>query len=948
MSRLLTTLAMLCTCLDGASLSAGDFDASKLPPPADRAVDFARDIRPILQNSCQSCHGPEKQKGRFRVDVKEVFLRGGDEHAPNVHVGKSAQSPLIHFVAGLDQDMEMPQKGEKLTAEQVGLLRAWIDQGATWPDELAGVVAEKQTHWSFRPLVRPDVPQLNGTENVIDAFVRSRLEKEQLTPSPEADRRMLIRRVSFDLVGLPPTPEEVAAFIADERPDAYQRLVERLLASPRYGERWARHWLDVVRFAETTGFEVNTPRENAWPYRDYVIRSLNDDKPYDQFVREQLAGDLLGEDAATGFIVGGSNDMVKSPDIVLTSQQRSDELHDMVATTGSAFLGLTVGCARCHNHKFDPIPQTDYFAMTAVFAGVQHGERRLREPDYEQRLKEAEKLRQRVTAIEGKLTQYEPLADPNAARGHGTVDSARPPVHPRMNSERFVPVKTRRVRFTVSETTGLEPCIDELEVYTPDGRNVALASAGTRATASSEYPNSAIHKIVHVNDGQVGNNRSWISSETSKGWIELEFAEAVVIDKVVWGRDREEKFKDRLATNYRVEVAQGEEDWKLVASSADREKYVPGREYSPVLALSRHDAQTRALLRDLLDERARHERRIAELTTEPMVYAGAFTAPEPTHRLHRGDPMQKREVVQPGGLSVVPVRFQRPSQAVEASEDQLRRLALAAWITDANHPLTARVMVNRIWQYHFGRGLVETASDFGANGATPSHPELLDWLASEFIATGWSIKSMHRLIVNSATYRQGSAARPDAMVIDAGSALLWRYPPRRLEAEPIRDTILAVSGKLDLRMGGPGFSVFEPNDNYVRVYNPKKTFGPAEWRRMIYMTKVRMQQDATFGAFDCPDGGQIAPNRTSSTTPLQALNLLNSEFVLQQAEFFAERLKREQGDDVTKQVRRAFALAFNREASGEELSVATSFVQREGLTMFCRALLNANEFVYVY
>jgi hypothetical protein len=310
--------------------------------------------------------------------------------------------------------------------------------------------------------------------------------------------------------------------------------------------------------------------------------------------------------------------------------------------------------------------------------------------------------------------------------------------------------------------------------------------------------------------------------------------------------------------------------------------------------------------------------------------------------------MQKREVVQPGALTAVPVKFELRPPSASVTDEQLRRMALAAWITDKENPLTARVMVTRIWQYHFGTGLVETSSDFGANGAKPSHPELLDWLASEFVERGWSIKAMHRLIVTSETYRQSSASRADAMAVDAASRLLWRFPPRRLEAEPIRDTILAVSGKLDLRMGGPGFSVFEPNDNYVRVYNPKQTFGPPEWRRMIYMTKVRMQQDATFGAFDCPDGGQIAPRRYTSTTPLQALNLLNSGFVLQQAEFFAERLKREQGDDVGKQVRRAFALAFGREPTDEEVNIATKFVEGEGLTIFCRALLNANEFVYAY
>jgi mono/diheme cytochrome c family protein len=922
---LLNALAVLIA-LGAVAAGAGDVDASKLPPAATQRVEFTRDIQPILTANCQKCHGPDKQKGGYRVDAKETFLKGGDSHAPNILAGRSAQSPLIHFVAGLDEDMLMPAKGERLTAEQVGLLRAWIDQGAAWPDD-GKAVAAKQTHWSFKPLVRPEAPNVDGARNAIDGFIFARLRRENLTPSLEADRRTLVRRLSYDLIGLPPTPEEVGTFMADERPDAYEQLVERLLASPRYGERWARHWLDVVRFAETNGFETNTPRPNAWPYRDYVIKALNDDKPYDQFVREQLAGDLLGEDAATGFIVGGSWDEVKSPDVVLTSQQRADELHDMVATTGSAFLGLTVGCARCHNHKFDPIPQTDYYAMTACFAGVQHGERVLKTTDQEARLRQAEELRRRVMEVEGKLTQFEPLA------GRGT----RPPVHARRNTDRFAPVEARHVRFTVEATSGLEPCIDELEVYTPDGRNVGLAATGTRASASSEYPNAAIHKIAHVNDGKVGNDHSWISSETGGGWIQLTFPNAVVIEKVVWGRDREEKFKDRLATRYRIEVSGDGHQWTPVASSSDRSSYAPDQTYDPGYT---SDPATDASLGRLIQTRAEHERRIAELTAEPRVYAGTFTPPPQTHRLYRGDPMQKREIVEPGALSAVPVKFEPPTRS--------RRLSLANWITDRSNPLTARVMVNRVWQYHFGTGLVSTPSDFGANGATPSHPRLLDYLASEFVEGGWSIKSLHRLIVNSATYRQSSAARADAMKMDASCRLLWRFPPRRLEAEPIRDTILAVGGTLDLRMGGPGFSVFEPNDNYVRVYTPKKAFGPPEFRRMIYMTKVRMQQDSTFGAFDCPDGGQIAPKRNTSTTPLQALNLLNSEFMLQQAEFFAQRLKREQGDDVAKQVRRAFALAFMREPSAEELSVSARFVQTEGLALFCRALLNANEFVYVY
>ena len=763
---------LLCVALlPGVLFAAADVDVSKLPPAASRAVDFARDIQPIFTATCLKCHGPEKQKGGFRVDVKAVALRGGDNYAPAIRPGKSAESPLIHFVAGLVDDMVMPQKSERLSAEQIGLLRAWIDQGANWPDDGKA----KELHWSLKPVTRPVVPSggpKTFRRNPVDAFILARLQAEKLTLSPEADRRTLIRRLSFDLIGLPPTPEEVNAFLADKSSDAYKRLVERLLASPRYGERWARHWLDVVRFAETTGFEVNTPRNNAWPYRDYVIRAFNDDKPYDQFVREQLAGDLFGEDAATGFLGGGANDLVKSPDVVLTSQQRADELNDMVATTGSAFLGLTIGCARCHNHKFDPIPQTDYYAVKAVFAGVEHGERPLKTADHEERVKEAEQLRQLVTRLEGELVQFEPLANPfvtnqsapnprlneekfppltakfvrftihetgdnlnpcldelevftagesstnvalasagtkvtvsgmypnsdihkaehindgkfgnrhswaSSEPGRGWVQlefpapvridrivwgrdreeiykdrlatsyeieagedskslhrvagqaAPRPAVHPRLNVERFAPVAAKRLRFTITETTGAEPCIDELEVYTvaqgnQPARNVARASAGTKATASGTYPNSEFHRLEHINDGKVGNSRSWISSEAGRGWVELEFPETVTINKVVWSRDREEKFKDRLATNYKIEVASGANAWQVIASAADRRKYVPDEKFKPTYRTADLTEAEITRLNEFLAERKKHEAKLKELTDGPMVYAGRIQA----------------------------------------------------------------------------------------------------------------------------------------------------------------------------------------------------------------------------------------------------------------------------------------------------------------------------------
>jgi hypothetical protein len=797
----------------------------------------------------------------------------------------------------------------------------------------------EESHWAFRPVVRPKVPTAGAgwARTAIDSFIVARLEQAGLKPSPEAGRATLIRRLTFDLLGLPPTPQEIADFVGDNRPDAYERLVERLLASPHYGERWARHWLDVVRFAESDGFETNQPRPNAWHYRDWVIQAFNADLPFDQFVLEQLAGDVLGADAATGFLVGGPVDRVKSPDVVLTLQQRADELHDMVSTTGTAFLGLTVGCARCHNHKFDPISQKDYYGLTAVFAGVQHGERPLKGIDLAGRKKVADELRRQLARVEDELAVLEPLARP------GVTMPLRDPVSPLLNVERFAPVEAKFVRFTVHETNGLEPCLDELEVFTagPEPVNVALASLGTRATASGTYPGSDLHKLEHVNDGRYGNPRSWISNQTGKGWVQLEFPGPRRIDRIAWGRDREGKYQDRLPTRYTIEVALRPGEWQVVATAEDRAP--PGAKAADLPARPGLTAAQRQAFEALAAKKRSLQERIKEFAAVPMAYAGTFAAPGPTHRLHRGDPMQKREEIAPAAPAALGPKLRLPASAAEPE----RRLALARWIVDPANPLTARVIVNRLWQHHFGEGIVATPSDFGLNGARPSHPELLDWLAAELVEHGWRLKHIHRLIVTSATYRQSAVANPEGLAADAGSRLLWRFPPRRLEAEVIRDAMLAVGGNLDLRMGGPGFDLFEPNTNYVKVYTPKKTFGRAEWRRMIYQSKPRMQLDDVFGAFDCPDGGQIAPKRNRSTTALQALNLLNSPFTQQQAEFLAGRLRREAGDDPGAQARHGMLLALGREPAPAECAAAAGLIRGHGLTAFCRALFNASEFIFV-
>jgi hypothetical protein len=707
-----------------------------------------------------------------------------------------------------------------------------------------------------------------------------------------------------------------------------------MLASPHYGERWGRHWLDVVRFAETDGFETNVERPNAWPYRDYVIDSLNADKPFDRFVIEQLAGDTIGVDVGTAFLVGGPTDRVKSPDVVLTRMQRQDDLSDIISTTGSAFLGLTVGCAKCHNHKFDPIPQSEYYAIQAVFAGVKHGDRPMRTPLTEPQQREKESLVARIADVDAELKSL----------------GLRVPVDARRNVEEFPPVVAKFVRFTIQGTSsGSEPCLDELEIYTASDDeapnvNVAIGTSGAKATASGTYSGSEFHRLSHINDGRFGNAKSWISNENSRGWVAIELPVARRISRIEWGRDREGSYRDRIPTRYVVEVAETRDAWQTVAVSDDRLPYIkePSAATAPLVAKSSSDNPRPIRARELATELSRLKEKLRVYESGPMAYAGQFEQPEETHRLHRGDPMAPREAIAPGGLAVL------GSLSLPGSlPEQNRRQAFAEWVVRPENPLTARVIANRLWQHHFGRGIVDTPSDFGRNGVRPTHPELLDWLAVELIRGDWSMKHLHRVILNSETYRQSSTSNPTGIAKDADDRLLWRFPARRLEAEIVRDSILAVSGTLDERMTGPGFSTFEPNTNYVRVYQPKAQLGPAEWRRMIYMTKIRMEQDSVFGAFDCPDAGQVSPARTRSTTAIQALNLFNSDFTADQSRQFAERIESATRNDTARRVSLAFQFAFGREPDAVEAEGATKLIESHGTATLARAIFNSNEFLFL-
>lgn len=526
----------------------------------------------------------------------------------------------------------------------------------------------------------------------------------------------------------------------------------------------------------------------------------------------------------------------------------------------------------------------------------------------------------------------------------------RGPVDRKTNIESFAKVSARFVRFRVEETIDSnrhEPCLDELEIFGPGepSKNLALASLGTRATSSGNYSDSGQHQLKHISDGQYGNNRSWISNELGRGWVQIELPQATEIDRVVWGRDRSGQYTDRLPTRYHVEVSLDGTQWTEVAGHADR---LPrGTPFDTVnLLLSAQGPVSKGDLPALIAERNRLRAEKQSLETPRLAFAGTFRAPDTTHVLRRGDPEQPAEEIGPA----VPELFWSDTEAAATPlplpAEQERRLQLARWIASPKNPLTARVLVNRIWQLHFGRGIVETANDFGLNGTAPSHPELLDWLASEFMANGWSIKHVHRLILTSATYRQGHAIEPAAQAVDRDNRLLWRFPSRRIEAESIRDGMLAVSGELNLEMEGPGFDFFQQRGG-LSGFVPIEEFSPAGLRRMIYAHKIRMESTPVFGPFDCPDAGQSSPRRDRSTTAIQALNLFNSPFVTRRAEVFAARVDREAPTEATEKVDRAFALSLGRPPSAAEREASIRTVETAGLATLCRVLLNSNEFLFL-
>ena len=817
-----------------------------------KLADFTRDVQPIFQARCIVCHGSEVQMGGLRVDQRQSFISGGKSGIPAIVPGKSAQSLLVRYISGLDPKLVMPPTGERLNAKEISLISQWIDQGAVWPDEaLSSKSADHapKDHWAFKRVHAPVVPAVKTpawVRNPIDSFILAKLEARSWTPSPAADPRALLRRTYLDVIGMPPSLAEQQAFLQSPTPAALDRVVSDLLARPAYGERWARHWLDLVRYAETNGYERDATKPHVWRYRDYVIRSLNDDKPFDRFVLEQLAGDELPDAnaetlTATGFYrLGPWDDEPADP-----KEDRYDQLDDILSTTSQVFLGLTLGCARCHDHKFEPLSQSDYYRMVSIFNGLQRPRNGRAELDLPigQRL-EVDTAIARDRLVEA-LNQQ--LAELRNARRKEVLES-KPPA------------------LTAETITAF------------------LLEPGKRDEAQ--------RKLVEKH--------------------------ASLLDEVI----------DAAA---------------------------PPAEQQTISSLKEKIKQAKSFTPDL-------PRGYYMVEPEPMAPA--------THLLIRGKASSPGSEVTPGVPAVL-VDSQPAFPAPKRSS--LRRLTLAQWIVSRENSLTARVIVNRVWQHHFGEGLVRTPSDFGRMGDRPTHPELLDWLSHWFVQEGWSSKKLHHLILTSNAYRMAKSWNAKYGAEDPENRMLWRVSPRRLEVEAIWDSILRASGQLNPQMYGPSMYPFVPEAALQGHSDPDKIWKPFDEkdasRRAIYAFIKRSMLVPLFEVLDFCDTARTAASRQVTSVAPQALSLLNGDFVNRQSRHFAERLEVEAGPDVGRQVEHAYLLALCRpvtirektemlafleretkqrllESSGTPSAADQTKARREALQQMCRVIFNLNEFAY--
>ena len=879
---------------------------------------FTDGVKPILEKRCATCHNPEAKTSGLDVTSREALMKGGKQGAEIV-AGKPGESRLFQLVGA----RKMPP-GEGLPAAEVETLRKWIEAGAAWsgPESFYQKRARAGLDWwALQPPRTPGVPSIPGTTNPIDAFLAQKLREKGLTFAPRADNRTLIRRLHFAIAGLPPRAEDL------RKP--FPEAMEQVLNSPQYGERWGRLWLDVARFGETDGGEHNNERFTAWKYRDWVIDALNRDMPYDEFVRQQVAGDALypGDPkatAATGFLVTGPWDSVTkkiNKDKLMAMSIRQDELDDMVTATMASFMGLTVNCARCHDHKFDPIPTRDYYRLTAVFHGVTYGERVVATEDEKAQRKqlvepvehELKRVRSEIAAIEDEPRARllrEKYVRFDRERGEG---ARRLPVNPIWNRERVSPVTTKRLRMVITSHLGKVSKVDRLEVLSSSH---VIQNWMAPAAASAESP--AI--------------------------LEIELPAPWTVSEIVWSTDAAKGARDGMPKVYRFESSTDGVTWKEIGSSMDHDAdvevllpEVPADELRAAVPAEKRQARE-----SLLAEKDKLDAQIRSIPALASVHAAYPEPMKPAFVLERGSLSKPGEPATPGALSAIKAispDLETPADA----DDATRRKALARWLTDRRNPLLARVMVNRVWYWHFGNGIVNTPSDFGYNGDRPSHPELLDWLAVEFMNHGWSLKWLQREIMTSQAWQQSSQHNEKAFALDASNRLVWHMPLKRMDAEMLRDSILASGGNLNPERGGPSYLLQKKATGGSYMHKALDNDGPEVWRRAVYRFVVRGGERIFLDSFDCPDPAVATPQRSVSNTPVQALTLLNNKFVLKQAGLLAAKLERAGGDTVAG----AYERLYQRAPSAKERALANQFIAQHGLSLYLRALWNTNEFVYV-
>ena len=960
-------------------------------------VDFFRkEVKAILESNCFKCHGGIDDKGHPKVRgglqliSRKGLLMGGD-HGSAINEAEPAKSLLLEVLSYGNEELQMPPRG-KLPQEDLAKIARWVEMGAPWTPEDADVLVEihdaqtgvtvvnekTKAHWSYKPMQRVEPPKVSDpawAENPVDAFIRAKLDEKGLKPVAEASRAALLRRLSYDLTGLPPSVEEIRAFEADTAPDAWSKQVDRLLAEPTYGEKWARHWLDIVRYAESNGFERDGEKPFVWRYRDYVIRSLNDDKPYDRFITEQIAGDELPDKTADSQIATGMMRLMAWDDEPADRLQHfHDVLDDNVRVVTEGFLAMTAGCARCHDHKGDPIPQTDYYKFVSFFRGIEpmgRGGKPTKMIASNESPADREKLLASLDAEEKQIREWMATCESGALTNlRRTNPEAAGRVSGRAGLDRWI-VTDARKRPTTWHYTFTKPAEDWSTVgfraeqagwkLGPAGFGTAAPKVQARTVWNGSdiwlqttfglesVPKSLLLHLYHDEDIELYlNGQPVLQRENYNSSYEKIQAPAAFMAALQTGRNV-------LSAHVRQKSGGQFFDLGIEIDAVMPADIVLDESYRSVSRADR--GAYRRNVKRLVD--------IADLRKSPgleaMVVTEAGPVPPPTHLLIRGSAHAEGDIVTPGFPAIWGGEAAVIPAPAEGAESSGRRLALARWMTRPDHPRTARVMVNRMWQHHFGRGLSPTPNDFGYLGTAATHPELLDWLATEFVAKGWSMKAIHRVMLNSKTYRLGISNNPEAAPIDPANDLFWRFNPRRLTAEEIRDSMLASTGELNFEMGGP--SVFVPMPEEVLATSSTKggkwgTSPPDQAnRRSIYAKIKRSLQPPMFTDFDLADTDTPCPVRFTTTVPTQALAMMNSEFVHDKAKALADRLAREHPGDLQAQVRGAFELVLSRPPDESELVRSLAFIGKLktdqqlspelALQRFALAVFSFNEFFYL-